>query len=89
MTKNCNNCSYENIEWYQDNTCSSPKVLKLDKDKFGNSCIINKPKCSEILPDKTKDCEYFKISIWTRVAKIKSKICSIIATYRYKNIKRV
>lgn len=89
MDKNCANCKYVSYEWYQNNTCKNLKVfkdLKIPYDSCGNEISCRMVYNSQGL-DTDKDCKYFELGFWAKIARIKHKICKKIYEYRLSKTK--
>ena len=76
--KNCYNSSNRRPEWYQDASCKAEQVSIFAPDTYGNICKPSYPKCLDVHPNQEEDCPYFERSFASRVAELKSKICTWI-----------
>lgn len=76
--KNCLNCKYCTPQYYQENLCGSPEVKEPHIDRFGNECGYEYPLTIDVHPDQHLECKFFKMSFWSKVAQIKSNLCSTI-----------
>ena len=89
MVQNCINCKHVSYEWYQDNTCKNLKVfkdLKIPYDGCGNSLSCRYVYNTQGL-DTDKDCKYFELGFWAKVAIIKNKICKKIHDFKLSRLK--
>ena len=90
MTKNCLNCKHISYEWYQNNTCGSIKAVKDLGLSWKNYCAYS-TYCTEVYKaqglDMDKECKYFELSFWAKIARIKHKICKKIYEFKLSRIK--
>lgn len=90
LVKNCSNCKHVSYEWYQNNTCKSLKAVKDLGLSYKDFCA-NATSCLEIYKaqglDTSKDCKYFELGFWAKIAQIKHKICKKNYDYKMSRIK--
>jgi hypothetical protein len=74
MKKDCYNCKFIEIGWYQNHQCKCPNALidlEIDFDEIDS---VGYPSYKRVYPDQTKDCKYFEEGFLVKLFKLRKKI---------------